>query len=118
MKTVWVDICNSLMAASVQQILMQNEQLCLYDGRSTANTADVALMEVSYAPGCNMDGRLTVARKIRAAVPGCRIVLLCDENSAPEMARQVVLAKKDGKIDNFVYSSVSESYLAAMLAAI
>lgn len=115
MKTVWVDICNSLMAASVQQILMQNEQLCLYDGRSTA---DVALMEVSYAPGCNMDGRLTVARKIRAAVPGCRIVLLCDENSAPEMARQVVLAKKDGKIDNFVYSSVSESYLAAMLAAI
>lgn len=42
---------------------------------------------------------------------------LCDENSAPEIARQVVQAKKDGRIDDFVYSSVSESYLTALLSA-
>jgi hypothetical protein len=75
-------------------------------------------MEVSYAPGCNMDGRLTVARKIRAAVPGCRIVLLCDENSAPEMARQVVTAKKYGIIDAFFYSSITAKYLVAALDTI
>jgi len=34
------------------------------------------------------------------------------------VARQIALAKKDGLIDDFVYSSVSESYLTAMLYAI
>ncbi len=118
MKTIWVDITNSLMAAAVRQMLTHSDRLCLYDDRGAGSTADVALMEVSCAPGCNVDGRLNIARKIRAARPGCMIVLLCDENSTPEMARQIIIAKKDGAIDNFVYSSVSESYLAAMLAAI
>jgi hypothetical protein len=44
-------------------------------------------------------------------------VFLCDENSAPDLAREVIQAKKDGLIDNFFYSSVGSNYLVAALTA-
>ena len=44
--------------------------------------------------------------------------MLCDENSAPEIAREVANAKKDGLIDAFFYSSVTEKYLTAVLASL
>ena len=57
-------------------------------------------------------------KKVNSLGPGCSVVLRCDENSAPEVARRVVQAKKDGLIDDFVYSSVSETYLTALLSAL
>ena len=54
--------------------------------------------------------------KIRDAVkeiqPACKIVLIVDENAEKEAARQVKQAKKDGLIDQFIYGSISASYLA------
>ena len=55
---------------------------------------------------------------MRAVVPGCKIVFLCDENSAPDLARSVMQAKKDALIDDFFYSSVGSRYLVAALTAI
>jgi hypothetical protein len=43
---------------------------------------------------------------------------LCDENSAPDNAKDVMLAKKDGKIDAFFYTSVTQNYLLAALEAL
>jgi hypothetical protein len=51
-------------------------------------------------------------------LPNCKIVLLCDENSAPDIAREVMIAKKDGLIDAFFYSSVTAKYLIAALSAL
>ena len=54
--------------------------------------------------------------KIREAVkwqnPECKIVLIVDENTEKETARKVKQAKKDGLIDQFIYGSISASYLA------
>jgi N12 class adenine-specific DNA methylase len=44
--------------------------------------------------------------------PECKIVLVVDENAEKEVAKQVKQAKKDGLIDQFIYGSISATYLA------
>ena len=81
-------------------------------------SAEILIAEVSYASGTTVEARLREVREVRKKVPGCKIVLLCDENSAPDIAREVTLAKKDGLIDNFFYSSVTAKYLLAALVSL
>ena len=81
-------------------------------------SADILIAEVSYASGTTVEARLREVKDVRKKVPDCKIVLLCDENSAPDIAREVTLAKKDGLIDNFFYSSVTAKYLLAALVSL
>ena len=81
-------------------------------------SADILIAEVSYASGTTAEARLREVKEVRKNVPACKIVLLCDENSAPDIAREVTLAKKDGLIDNFFYSSVTAKYLLAALVSL
>ena len=119
MKTVMTGICNGLMAESIRHILEESGEFRVVSIREgEVTSADIILLEVAYNPGYTVEERMAAVRSIRSRDPGARILLLCDENSAPELARKVVLAKKDGLIDDFIYSSVSESYLTAMLESI
>ncbi len=127
MKKVVISICNSLMAMSVRHTLEQTGDFQVYsvDPGSGAvvqtcvdASAEVLLLEAAYQPGTTLYERLAEAKALRKALPHCKVVLLCDENSAPEIARSIVVAKIDGLIDDFIYSSVSASYFAAMLDAI
>ena len=83
-----------------------------------ALSADILLMDVSYASGTTMETRLNEVKQVREKIPLCKLVMLCDENSAPDIAREVANAKKDGLIDAFFYSSVTEKYLTAVLASL
>ena len=83
-----------------------------------ACSADLVLMEVTHTAHANLEGRLLEGEQIRQLVPGCKIVLLCDENVSPDIAREVVAAKKSGRIDAFYYSSVTGKYLVAALYAL
>ena len=116
MKRIKLEICNGLMAAAISRILEHTEGFSIV--RVASLSADVLLMETAYDPGFTMGECLTKAKLLRSQSPEYKVILLCDENSAPELARQVVQAKKDGRIDDFVYSSVSESYLTALLSAL
>ena len=80
--------------------------------------ADLVLMEVTHTAHANLEGRLHEGEQIRQLVPGCKIVLLCDENVSPDFAREVVAAKKSVRIDAFYYSSVTGKYLVAALYAL
>lgn len=79
---------------------------------------DVLLMEVSRMPGATLPERLCAGDVVRALVPGCRVALLCDEVADPELARQVTQARQLGRIDGFLYASVTEAYLTAALEAL
>lgn len=127
MKKIVLSICNSLMAMSITHSLTQTGGFqiasirpgCKEIARECADaSADVLLMEAAFNIGATLDDCLKEAKRLRSLRPECKTILLCDENSAPEVARRIALAKKDGLIDDFVYSSVSESYLTAMLYAI
>ena len=79
---------------------------------------EILLSEVAFGKNTDLKTRLAEAKAVRANTPNCKIVFLCDENSAPDLAREVMQAKKDGLIDNFFYSSVGSNYLVAALTAI
>lgn len=127
MKKIVLSICNSLMALSITHSLKRTDGFQVHALRSHCGgiagecaslEADVLLMEATCGTGATLDDCLKEAKMLHTLRPECKVILLCDENSTPEVARRVAMAKKDGRIDDFVYSSVSESYLTAMIHAI
>lgn len=70
------------------------------------------LMEVTgYTPWLLAE-RLKIRDAIKEKHPDCKVVLIVDENAEKEIAKQVKEAKKEGRIDQFIYGSISASYLA------
>lgn len=129
MKKIVVSIQNNLLAESITKILADSgvfKPFRIQVHRKNKDTAkqceaiqtEMLLAEVSYSPGTTLDTRLAEADELRRILPGCLIVLLCDENSAPDIAKEVMHAKKDGKIDAFFYTSVTQNYLLAALEAL
>lgn len=70
------------------------------------------LMEVTGYTPWKMCERMKVREAVKALYPDCKIVLIVDEKADKAVAEQVRLAKKDGLIDQFIYGSISASYLA------
>ena len=56
--------------------------------------------------------------EVKAQNPNCKIVLVVDENTEKKLADKVRQAKKDGLVDNFIYGSVSSTYLSAVIDAL
>lgn len=77
--------------------------------------ADVLLMEVASYSSVKLEDRLVIRDKVKADTPACKVVLVVDENSERKLAERVREAKKDGRIDQFVYASISAAYLAAVI---
>jgi hypothetical protein len=129
MVKILVSIQNGLLAEAMTVMLRESGEFEPFPISAGNKNSDVArecelldvqmvLLEVSYANGTTLETRMKEVRQIRSRIPNCKIVLLCDENSAPEIARDVMLAKKDGLIDNFFYSSVTARYILAALLAL
>ena len=78
--------------------------------------ADILLMEVSRLPAYTLENRLKLI--VRRALSNCKFVLLCDENSDPELAHRVMIVRQDRLIDAFLYASVTPAYLTAALDAL
>ena len=73
------------------------------------------LMEVtSYTPW-TLEERLKIRDEVKQRMPDCKIVLIVDENAEKKLARRVLQSKKDRLIDNFIYGSISASYLSAVI---
>ena len=128
MKKIVVSIQNSLLAEMLTINLLESgefmPQRCLFKKKNEEYdyckllSADILLMEVSYTPATALEKRMKDIERVRKAVPDCKIVFLCDENSAPSVALEVAQAKQDGIIDGFFYSSVGAKYLIAALKAL
>ena len=128
MRKIVVSIRNGLLAESITRALRNCGEFLPYQVSPETNTnisaqckalgADFLLMEVSYAPGTTAETRLNEIRQLRSSNPGCKIVMLCDDNSAPEIAHKVTQFKKDRLIDNFFYTSVTENYLMSTLTSL
>ena len=73
------------------------------------------LMEVTGYLPYTLEKRLKVRDAVKAVNPDCKVVLIVDENSEQDIAEQVRKAKKSGKIDQFIYGSVSANYLVALV---
>ena len=76
------------------------------------------LMEVTGYSPWKLEERLLIRDEVKKKNAYCKVVLIVDENSEKKLARRVTQAKKDGLIDNFIYGSVSATYLSAVVDAL
>jgi len=70
------------------------------------------LMEVTGYTPWKLEERMKIREAVKVQNPECKIVFIVDENTEKESARKVKQAKKEGLIDQFIYGSISASYLA------
>lgn len=87
-------------------------------GDCIKDEAEILFMEIMFGQNTGVDGWLRVCKLVREQLPGCKLVFLVDENSMPSEAYRVMTAKQMGLIDMFFYSSVTATYLAAVLEAL
>lgn len=128
MKRILLSIQNQLLSEAIfaaltrtgdfrpEQVLTDRLQDTMY--LCTALQSEILLMDVAGSPNATMERRLETGQQVRGALPECKIVLLCDENADPVIARQVKVAKQMKQIDAFFYASVTTSYLTAALDAL
>ena len=73
------------------------------------------LMEVTGYKPWILSERLKIRDAVKERYSECKIVLVVDEIAEKTIARQIKQAKKDGLIDQFIYGSISASYLADIM---
>ena len=127
MKNIVVSMQNTLLSEAIAHALTETREFRVEQvlpGRTgdalslcAAMPADM-LMEVSRLSAYTLESRLSLIDCLSAKIPGCKFALLCDENSDPELARQVVCARQDRRIDAFLYASVTPAYLVAAMDAL
>lgn len=75
----------------------------------------VLLMEVTaYAPWI-ISERLNISSIIKEENPGCKILFSVEERADKQVVEAVKEAKRKGLIDEFVFLSMSDKYLPALL---
>lgn len=127
MRRIVLDMQCTLFADAISQALVINdpdfeplrtespaetEKLC------KSSCAYALIMEVTGYTPYRLEERLKLSKKVRKSSCECKIVLLVDEKAVPSIAAEVRQTKKDGLVDNFIYASVSPTYLSAVIDAL
>ena len=125
MRRVIMNIKDRIFADAVANTLRADEQGEFYVVPTTTSeealeygvTCDpyAVLMEVNGYPPYVLEERLKIRDAVKKVNPDCKIVLVVDENSEKKVAEEVRRAKKAGRIDQFIYGSISASYLVALM---
>ena len=76
--------------------------------------AKAALIEVAESGEYNVEHCLALCTWLRKETPSCKLILMCSEQDKCCIS-EVVAAKKDGRIDEFVFYDTSVEYLATKL---
>lgn len=127
MRRVVVDMQNALFADAIATALRNfDSSFEVYQSESPAKTTDlcaftqanILIMEVTAYTPWKLEERMKIRGEVKAQNPGCKIVLVVDENTEKKLADKVRQAKKDGLVDNFIYGSVSSTYLSAVIDAL
>ena len=77
--------------------------------------ANVLVMEVIRQGIWKLSERLRLCGAVRQLGWDCKVLLLVDENADELLAAEVRQAVKDQLVDNFIYASVSPTYLAGVI---
>ena len=127
MRRVVVDMQNALFADAIATALRNfDSDFEVFQSESPVKTADmcvfteanILIMEVTAYTPWKLEERMKIRAELKKTNPECKIVLVVDENTEKKLADKVRQAKKDGLIDNFIYGSVSSTYLSAVIDAL
>ena len=119
MRRVVVDMQNALFADAISSALKNfDSDFSVYQSEAPEQTTemcfDIQANVTAYTPW-KLEERMKIRDEVKAQLPNCKIVLVVDENTEKKLADKVRQAKKDGLVDNFIYGSVSSTYLSAVI---
>lgn len=122
-----MDMQNYLFADAVAQTLKNaDSDFDVYRSEGPEKTTDLCrlcepyalLMEVTGYTPWKLEERIRIRDEVKQQTPHCKIVLIVDEHTEKTLARKVLQLKKDGLIDNFIFGSISATYLSAIVDAL
>ena len=96
-------------------VVEKPERLMQEFNRTAAN---IVLMEVTGYTPWKIEERIKLRHQIKQIDANCKIAFLVDEKAEPAVAQKVLRAKTDGLIDQFIYTSISASYLLGVIETI
>lgn len=124
MRKVVLDLQSGLYAKAVRRILVQDLDEYQVDiSKNPTETVercrilqpDVLLMEVTGYTPWMLSERLSVRNEVKRHVPSLKIVFLIDDKAEVALVEEIKKAKQEKLIDAFLFTSVSESYLVAVM---
>ena len=127
MRRVVIDMQNILFADAVAEALRRFDfdfDPVMSEGPDktlalcNAILANILIMEVTAYVPWKLEERMKICDELKKTNPNCKTVLVVDENTEKKLADRVRQAKKDGLVDNFIYGSISSSYLSAVIDAL
>ena len=127
MKKIVLDMQSTLYAKNMQRALMQDlkewqpvisERTDLTAELCRLHKPQALLMEVTGYTPWMLRERLAVRDKVRENDPACRIILAVEERADKQLAAEVSAAKRDGLVDEFIFLSMTDKYLPALLEAL
>lgn len=124
MRKVVLDLQSGLYAKAVRRILVQDLDGYQVDiSKNPTETVercrilqpDVLLMEVTGYTPWMLSERLSIRNEVKRHVPSIKIVFLIDDKAEGTLVEEIKKAKQEKLIDAFLFTSVSESYLVAVM---
>ncbi len=124
MRKVVLDLQSGLYAKAVGRILVQDLDGYQVDiSKNPTETVercrilqpDVLLMEVTGYTPWMLSERLSIRDEVKRHVPSVKIVFLIDDKAEIALVEEIKKAKQEKLIDAFLFTSVSESYLVAVM---
>ena len=126
MRRIVLDMQSELAAEAVTKALTDsNLDFLVYRASKPEETislcrachANVLVMEVVRQGVWKLGERIKILNEIRNSETGrsCKMLLLVDEKADETLASDVRQAVKDQLADNFIYASVSPTYLAGVI---
>ena len=124
MRRIVLDMKGGLSAEAVMRVLTASDpDYIVYRSSRPEETvalcrtchAHVLVMEVIRQGVWNLSERLKIRNEVKKLGSDCKTLLLVDENADELLAADVRQAVKDQLVDNFIYASVSPTYLAGVI---
>lgn len=124
MRKVVLDLQSGLYAKAVRRILVQDLDGYQVDiSKNPTETVercrilqpDVLLTEVTGYTPWMLSERLSIREEVKRHVPSVKIVFLIDDKAEAALVEEIKKAKQEKLIDAFLFTSVSESYLVAVM---
>ena len=124
MKKIVLDMQSRLYAKAIRRLLVQeldNYQVVI--SKSPNETTKqckllqpyALLMEVTGYTPWRLEERLSIRDMVKKGSADCKVILIVDDVSEPELAENVKNAKQSGLIDAFLFTSTTENYLVAVM---
>ena len=124
MRRIVLDLQGGLLAEAVMQVLAgYDPDFIVYRSSKPEDTlarcrschAHVRVMEVSRQGSWKRSERIRLCSAVKNLGWDCKVLLLVDENADEQLAAEVRQTVKDQLADDFIYASVSPTYLAGVI---